>query len=431
MSSDQGPGPTLTVGGRSIDGTQIGGTPGGYRYLARLTGWGFFPLGFLARFPLAIFTVGVTMLVAWARDSYGDGGLAAGALGVGSAIGAPVVGSLADRYGQRRVVQLVGLINAFALVAIVAAASRQASLSVIVLLSFAVGFSAPQIGPLARARWVALVRTSGSRQSEERTLGAAMSWESIADELTFVFGPLAVGVIALNINDYAPLLVAACITVVFVSWFAHHPTAMAVRRSTADTRSTSPARELFRARVLVSVLGMLSIGMLFGAMLVSVTAFAGARGDIASAGFLYAVMGVGSAISAFAVGLLPSRFWLPWRWVVGAGIAFACSLLLPMMTHETALLLVMFGVGLGLGPTLVSIFAVASHTAPAGRTTIVMTLVSSGMVAGSALSGPITGLIADTAGYSNAFWMVCLATALMTTLGLWASLIIRRPTEPQ
>jgi MFS family permease len=374
-----------------------------------------------------MFTVGVTMLIAWARDSYGEAGIASGALGLGSAIGAPLVGALADRYGQRLIMQLVGVFNGLVMVVLVGLVQIDSPLGWILLVSFLIGFSAPQVGPLARARWIALVQAKRKDLGGERTLSAAMSWESMADEMAFVFGPVAVGAAALLLGEYWPLIIAAIMTFVFVSSFAHHPTVESVKPGATARGVRTPMMALFAPRVSVPVFGMLTIGMVFGAMLTAVTAFAGERGNVADAAFLYGAMGVGSAITALATALLPRGFWLPWRWVAGAALMLLGSLFLPMVHSVSTLLPILCLIGLGIGPSLVSIFAVASYTAPRDRVTVVLTLMSSGIVAGTAISAPIAGALADSAGYSQAFWVVTGAATLTLVSGLWTSKILPRP----
>ena len=400
---------------------------GGYGDLPKLAGIVFMPLGFLARFPLAMFTVGVTMLIAWARDSYGEAGIASGALGLGSAIGAPLVGALADRFGQRLVMQLVSAVNGLAMVTLVGLVKIDSAFGWILLVSFLIGFSAPQVGPLARARWIALVKAKRHGLGGERTLSAAMSWESMADEMAFVFGPVAVGAAALFLGEYSPLLIAAIMTFVFVTGFAHHPTVESVRPGATAHEVRTPLMALFTPRVSVPVFGMLTIGMVFGAMLTAVTAFAGESGNVADAAFLYGAMGIGSAITALATAAFPRQFWLPWRWVTGAAMTLLGTLLLPMVHSVETLLPILVLVGLGIGPSLVSIFAVASYTAPTDRVTVVLTLMSSGIVAGTAISAPIAGALADSAGYSHAFWVVTGAAALTLLSGLWTAKLVPRP----
>lgn len=413
---------------RPVDSNVTLATRGGYSDLPNLAGIVFMPLGFLARFPLAMFTVGVTMLIAWARDSYGEAGIAFGALGLGSAIGAPLIGALADRYGQRLVMQLVGAFNGLAMVGLVGLVKIDSPLGWILLVSFLIGFSAPQVGPLARARWIALVKARRRGLHGERTLSAAMSWESMADEMAFVFGPVAVGAAALLFGEYSPLIIAAIVTFIFVSGFAHHPTVESVKPEAAARDVRTPMMALFAPRVSVPVVGMLTIGMVFGAMLTAVTAFAGERGNVADAAFLYGAMGVGSAITALATAMLPRGFWLPWRWVAGAAMMLLGTFFLPMVHSISTLLPILFVIGLGVGPSLVSIFAVASYTAPSDRVTVVLTLMSSGIVAGTAISAPIAGALADVAGYSHAFWVVAGAASLTLVSGLWTAKIVPRPS---
>lgn len=404
---------------------------GGYADLTRLAGPVFLPLGFIARFPLAMFTVGVTMVVAWSTGSYSAGGLASGALGLGSALGAPLIGSLADRLGQRGVMQVAALVNSAAMLALLWLVRDDVQLGWILVAAFAIGASAPQVGPLARARWIALCSARRSGSAGRRTLSAAMSWESMADELTFILGPVVVGAIALLANNYVPLIVAAILTMIFVTWFAHDPTVRSVPRASADGPDRTPLHALFNPQISVPIVGMLSVGMLFGAMLTSITAFAGSAGNIADAGFYYGAMGVGSAITALATAALPERFWLPWRWVAGAAVALLFSTILPFADSLPVILVAMFGVGLGVGPALVSIFAVVAHTAPADRVAVVMTLVSSGLVAGTSISAPFAGALADDLGYSAAFWGVTGAATLMLALGLWAAAIVPPPAHEQ
>ena len=60
-----------------------------YAALPPLVGWAFFPLGFLARLPLAMLTIGSMTLLVDSTGSYAMGGLSAAMVGLGSAVGGP------------------------------------------------------------------------------------------------------------------------------------------------------------------------------------------------------------------------------------------------------------------------------------------------------------------------------------------------------
>ena len=97
---------------------------GRFGELPALAGKGFIPLGLFARLPLAMLTVGVLTLVTAVSRSYALGGFAAGAVGVGSAVGAPLLGYLADRFGQKAVLLVAAAANALALAAVVVLSYR-------------------------------------------------------------------------------------------------------------------------------------------------------------------------------------------------------------------------------------------------------------------------------------------------------------------
>ncbi len=83
-----------------------------------LVGWAFFPLGFFARLPLAMLTIGSMTLLIDSTGSYAMGGLAAAMVGLGSAVGGPTVGYLSDRLGQRRVLIPVAILQSLMITAL-------------------------------------------------------------------------------------------------------------------------------------------------------------------------------------------------------------------------------------------------------------------------------------------------------------------------
>ena len=95
--------------------------PGRYARLPLLAGRSFIPLGLFARLPLAMLTVGALTLVTAVTGSYAAGGMSAGAVGIGSALGAPVLGALADRRGQRPVLVFAAVLNSVAVIALILA----------------------------------------------------------------------------------------------------------------------------------------------------------------------------------------------------------------------------------------------------------------------------------------------------------------------
>ncbi len=141
-----------------------------------------------------------------------------------------------------------------------------------------------------------------------------MSYESTADEVSFVLGPALVGVLASAGSPQVAVLAAAGGIAVFGAAFALHPTARATaphgtgpHGTTAGAADAGGTAALVRREAVVLV-GMLAMGLLFGGTQAALTALTRDAGVPGSAGLVYAVMGVGSAITALSVVALPRRW---------------------------------------------------------------------------------------------------------------------------
>lgn len=433
---------------------------GRFARLPLLAGRSFIPLGLFARLPLAMLTVGALTLVTAVTGSYAVGGAAAGAVGIGSALGAPVLGVLADRLGQRGVLLVSAIANTVAIVALILAAylipgAQDLAAAVPVLAAaFVAGASCPQVGPLARVRWMALTsRTSGrGAAANSADLDTALSYESTADELTFVLGPALVGILASLLAPWLPLALAAALTVVLVPAFAVHPTHQAVVRTArrrpagpaagmapaaagdrhADARTVAQRARTFAA-VALPVLAMVCMGTFFGSTQASLSSFSASFATSELAGLLYAAMGLSSAAAALSVAYWPRRLTVNVRWIACAALMAGLASLLLLPTTALPMVLVLFVLGLPVGPLMVTVFAIGGLVAPAGKLGTVMTALASGIVAGTALGSSIAGQLAQNFGYSTAFLVpVCAATALFL-LGTAAAVVLRqrgRKTAP-
>lgn len=193
-----------------------------YREVIGLTGPLLPVVSFLGRLPTATVQFGSVLLIARTSGSLAAAGLTGGALAVGQVACGPLVGRLADRHGQRTVVLVFCLVNAIAIAALVAGALAGAAPPVLALLGAAAGASVPLIGPLARARLVALARRAGA---PEPTVSAALSFESTLDEVSFVLGPALVGLAAVLAHPAYALTGAAVLVAGCGTAFALHPTA--------------------------------------------------------------------------------------------------------------------------------------------------------------------------------------------------------------
>lgn len=398
--------------------------------LLRIAGLPYFLIAFIARLPFAMMVVGVLTVVVSARGSLALGGLTSAAVGLGTAAFGPLLGAAADRFGQRAVLALLALGNGAMLLVFTLVVHGPAADGFVLLAAVGIGATAPQVAPLSRARLVTVIRDRMPTERRDRTLSSTMAYESAADETVFVFGPFLVGILASGISPSAPLIGAAALTVVFVGAFALHPTARAVsldRR--ADGSAPSSASELFRPGLLIVVVGILGVGMFFGAMLTSLTSFMSDRGAPEQAGLLYGVMGVGSALLALGVAWLPARFALRARWLVFSGILLGGSLLLSIVDTPGAMMLALAIMGIGIGPTLVTQYSFGAARSPLGRSATVMTMLGSAVVVGQSLGAAVTGELAESAGTSAALVLPMIAAAITFGAGLLNAALSRAPKD--
>ncbi|MFD8796502.1 MFS transporter, partial [Streptomyces vinaceus] len=100
----------------------MAGTVNTYRRVIALTGPLLPLLSFLARLPVAMSQFGSVLLVAETSGSLATAGIVGGTLSAGQVVCGPVLGRLADRYGQRPVVLAAAAVNAVATAALVAGA---------------------------------------------------------------------------------------------------------------------------------------------------------------------------------------------------------------------------------------------------------------------------------------------------------------------
>ena len=386
-----------------------------HRPLVHHAGAWYFPIAFVARLPFAMMTVGVLALVVGARGSVALGGLTSAAVGVGVVIAGPVLGDLADRYGQRRVLVPVGVLNGILLAVFPLVVATATVDGVLLAAAVAIGLTGPQTAAMSRTRVMALIGDRVHPDRRERTFSRAMAYESAADETAFVIGPFVVGVLAALIAPWAPIAGAAVLSFVFVTAFALHPTGRAVPER-SEREAMAPFRELLHPRMLVLVAAVFGVGLFFGSTLTSLTAFMEAQGAPEAGALLYGVMGVGSAVLALAVAVLPARFTLRWRLIVFAVVLTASAGAYTVGGSVVTVTAVLCLMGIGVGPSLVTLFSLAGARAPRGRTASTMTLLASALTLAQAAASAVTGAVAESVSVSTAMLFPAAAALLVLAM---------------
>lgn len=402
----------------------------GIKQVVAHTGFSYFPVAFIARLPYAMMVVGVLTLVVSGRGSMQLGGFNSAAVGLGAALCGPLIGAAADRYGQRITLLFTAVINAAALVALVAVVYSTLPNWVMLVTSFIIGASAPQTSPMSRSRIVTIVKSKVPAAQRDRVLGGAMAYESTADELIFVFGPFLVGVLAVAFGAGAPIISAAVLSVLFVGAFALHRTSVPAQTVEERAATLAPARELFAPKLLVVVVGILGVGFFFGSMLTALTAFMQTLGAEERAGVLYGVMGIGSAILALAVAFFPPAFTKRARWLVFGAVMLLGAIGLQFAHTEATITVAIAVVGFGIGPVLVTQYNFGADRSPVGRSATVMTMLGSAIIVGQSATSAITGWVSEAYGADAAFIMPLLAAVVVVVAGIVNWILTPKGVQP-
>ncbi len=375
----------------------------------------FVVLASAARLPTAMLPLGILLYVADRTGSFATGGLAVAALSIGGAVGGPFVGIAADRYGQRVTSLLACLAQVLALTALLGVEE----LGLVLLLGALLGTTNPQVGAMVRSRWAEVGRRRTDRAGFSST---AMAWEGAVDESSFVLGPVLVGTVAGLVSPTAALLLTLGIAAVTQTGFALHPSALPGSRRTPHTGERVP---LPRLHVSGLLLAMAAVGVVFGATQTGVAARLAETGQDALTGPVYALMGVGSAISGLLASRLSPRVALTTRIGVGGAALVATGLVAAVAPGPGTLGGACLLIGIALGPALVSCYALAERSAPAGWGTTMMTALGTANVVGVAAGAAAAGILVDGLAPSAALIVVSVAGMLVVTGGLTA-----RVTDP-
>jgi hypothetical protein len=389
-----------------------------YRTLLRTPGAAaFFLTGAVGRVGIAMTGLGIVWLVHTRTGSYATAGLVSGGFAVAEAAAGPQLARLIDRFGQARVLPPALLAHAAAvatLLALVAAGSPDWLMTASGVLA---GATIPQLGALSAARWAALL-------GDERAaaLPTAFALESMANEVAFLAGPALVSILGAAGRPALGTALAGALVVAGGLCFA-------VQRRTAPPSASGAAghhragRSLLRPGFAVLVGVTLAIGVFFGAMQISVTAFAVERGVAGAAAALFLVSSCASLLAGWLYGLRR------WRTAPRVQLAVAAAWLatgcLPLLVAGSPLELGLCVVltGLAIPPLLVLCTVLAELAVDRAVLTQAFVWLSSASAAGSAGAAAVTGWAVGAFGAHGGFAVAAIATsvaAALTVTGLRA-----------
>lgn len=394
---------------------------GPYRELFRVPGAaGFVVAGLVGRMPMSMLGLGVILLIEALTDSYATAGAVAATFSIAFAAAAPLSGRLVDRFGQARVLVPQVLLHGAALAGLMLLAGRRAPDWALFLVGAVAGATAVSLGAMVRARWSHLLG------EERHRLHTAFSFESVADEVVFVTGPILVTGLATLVHPYAGLTLAAALAVLgTLAFAAQRGTEPPVRRRPRQGGSpiTVPGIALLSCV-------FLTMGAVFGATDLITVAFAEANGAKGVSGLLLAAFAGGSMVSGLWYGGRSWRIPLRSRFVRCLTV-FAAGLAPPMVVGGNAAMAVaLFLAGMAISPTIITGFALVERLAPPHMLTEGMAWIATSLGCGVAVGSWAGGRVTEALGPSGAYVLPFACGLLGLLIGLAGAGRLRTPETP-
>lgn len=350
----------------------------------------------VARLTIGINGLAVVLFLREERGSFAVAGLVAGAMALGTGLGAPLQGRLVDRIG-RRVLLPVAAGHASWLVALVVLGHTAVPAVVLAACALAAGASMPPVSSVLRSLYPTLLT------GRPELVRAAFALDSVVTELLFVAGPLLVAVLVVVLAPEAALLVSAATVVAGTAAFlALLPSVARETDAAGRGRALGGPGALASPGLVTLILTMLPFGVAFGMVEVVLPAFARAHGDPGMAGLLLAVWSVASAAGGLLYGLRAAEGALEDVHLALAVAVPVVFLPLALAPSELVMALVLLPAGLPIAPLIATRNELAGQLAPEGAATEAYTWVLMAMVGGIALGAGLAGVLVDEAGWRTA-----------------------------
>lgn len=376
--------------------------------------------GALARFPMAMVSLGIILMIDGIYDSYALGGAVSAAYVIAQAVCSPQIAKLVDRKGQSKIMRPMILIASMSLTGLVLSALTKQPEWTLFLFAILTGATVGSVGAMVRTRWSNIVKNPAE-------LHTAYSLESAIDEMIFVIGPIAATVLATSVTPWAGLAVPIVVMIVGGFWFLSQkatepPVIKPIPGEKIPTVLRNPA-------VLVIIAVFICTGVIFGAADVATIAFAEEQGDKALSGPVLAVFALGSCISGLAYGARQwgSALWK--RFIFGIVALGVLVTLFFAATNLWMLGLAMFLAGFAISPTLINGNNMIQMVVSPRQLTEGLTWVGTALGAGVALGSSVAGSRIDAYGAHQGFFIVVIAGVLQVLIALAAIPVLRKRTS--
>lgn len=375
--------------------------------------------GVVGRLPLAMRPIGCLMVVSAVTGSLGDAGTVTAAMLVSQGAASPVLGRLADRYSQRRVLLVACPGHVVGMGLLLLSVGLGAPLGVMVAAAVLTGSCAISFTGFMRARWTAMV--------EQKMLRTAYAMESMLDDTIFLLGPLLVTVLASGIHPATGLVACMVLTTAgSVAVALHRPSEPACGQTPGGR---APGRALGVPGVRVLVIAYAGMGFAFGAIDVTLIAFAREHSMPWLGGVLMALTAVGSLLAGAFYGAVNWSLSQARLLAVTTGALTLGAVPLALVGSPVVMAFVAVVSGTAIAPALISGSTLLESLAPKGALSEGFSWLSSAGWLGIALGTAAGGQLAEPGGSAHAAWAAVGGGGLALGLSLVGQPVLRKEQE--
>jgi predicted MFS family arabinose efflux permease len=373
----------------------------------------FFGTAAVARLGVAMTSLAVLWAVRGATGSFAAAGVTTAVFALAEATAGPQVARLVEDRGQRRILPWSVTVFVLAVSGLIVGASLRLSLVVLAVMAMMAGASIPQAGALSAARWRHAVRTPDQ-------VAAALSLEAALNDVTFLGGPVLVTTLSTVLYPAAGLTLAGSLVVIGMTAFIWQ------RRSEPPAHGRSDRRLAGRRLLTPAVAALfgvnMSMGFFFGAIPVTITAFAFAHHVPALAGPIAAVSSLTSLSAGLAYGARAHRLQPVTVMLVVSSLLVLGTAALSLVPNVPAMFICYAVVGAAVAPILIPAAVLLQRTTDPRVYTQAMTWMNSASAAGIAVGATLAGLATQIGGWR----LGCLMTAGLTVALPAITMVVRR-----
>ncbi|HEY0641135.1 MAG TPA: MFS transporter [Pseudonocardiaceae bacterium] len=343
-------------------------------------------LALVARMPVVSIGVVFTLhVVVGLGYGYGPAGLVGAAGTIGTALGAPALGRVVDRYGLRRMLGVTTVAQA-------------AFWACAPWLPYAALLVAAFVGGLLTLPVFSVVRQALAAMVPEGRRRAAYSLDSMSVELSFMVGPVVAVLVCTQLSTTVAMLgIGVLVVASGVALYALNPP---VKSEGSGAAGRVPVRVWLRPAMVAVFVATTACTLVLAGADVAVVAALQSTGQVSWVGLVLALWGFMSLVGGFVYGAIK-------RSISGVLLALVmAAFTIPVGLFGNTwwvLCLALIPAGVLCAPTLAALADEISRLAPESVRGLVMGLHGSALTAGFAIGAPLGGAVIDAAGPSWAF----------------------------